>query len=57
MSLIFEECIEFKESRRVCVAYENGKKYQLNNVSGITIRKVKVDKCLDQNIGKRDVII
>ena len=53
MSLIFDACIEFKERRRVCIADEKGKKYQLNNVSNIMIRKVKVDKCLQQNIGEK----
>jgi hypothetical protein len=49
MSLILAQCIEFNEKRKICIAYENGKKYQLNNVSGTTIRKVKSDKCLVQN--------
>ena len=53
MSLILEECIEYKERWRVCVAYENAKKYQLNNTSGRIIRKVKVDKCLPQNFGEK----
>lgn len=53
MSLILEKCIEFNEKRKLCIAYENGKKYQLNNLSDITIRKVKVDKCLPQNVGER----
>ena len=53
MSLILAKCIEFNEKRKICIAYENGKKYQLNNTSNITIRKVKVDKCLSQNIGEK----
>ena len=53
MSLILEKCIEFNEKRKICIAYENGKKYQLNNVSEIAIRKVKVDKCLSQNIAEK----
>lgn len=53
MNLILAKCIEFKEKRKICIAYENGKKYQLNNVSDITIRKVNVDKCLVQNIGEK----
>jgi hypothetical protein len=53
MSLILNECIEFKEKRKICIATENGKKYQLNNVTGNTIRKVKVDKCLPQNAGEK----
>lgn len=53
MSLIFAKCIEFNEKRKICIAYENGKKYQLNNTSNVTIRKVKVDKCLTQNVGEK----
>ena len=53
MSLILGKCIEFNDKREICVAYENGKKYQLNNISNITIRKVKVDKCLSQNMGEK----
>ena len=53
MNLILAECIEFNEKRKVCIAYENGKKYQLNNTSDVIVRKVKVDKCLVQNIGER----
>jgi len=53
MILILAQCIEFNEKRKICIAYENGKKYQLNNVSDIVIRKVKVDKCLIQNIGEK----
>ncbi len=53
MSLILAKCIEFNDKREICVAYENGKKYQLNNISNITIRKVKVDKCLLQKIGEK----
>src|SRR5665213_978686 len=53
MNLILEQCIEFKEKRKICVALENGKRYELNNISGVTIRKVKVDKCLDRNAGEK----
>ncbi len=53
MNLISAKCIEFNENRKMYIAYENGKKYQLNNTSGITLRKVKVDKCLPQNIGEK----
>ncbi len=53
MSLIPTSCIEFKDKRKICVAFENGKKYELNNASGVTIRKVKVDKCLSQNVGEK----
>lgn len=53
MNLIPERCVEFNEKRRICIAEENWKKYQLNNLSGIRIRKVRVDKCLDQNAGEK----
>ena len=53
MTLIPEKCIEFKDKRKICIAYENGKKYELVNSSDINIRKVKVDSCLDQNVGQR----
>ena len=53
MSLIAAACIEFKDQRKICVAVENGKKYELKNNSGVTIRKVKVDKCLLQGIGEK----
>jgi hypothetical protein len=49
MSLILPQCIEFNEKRKICIASEHGKKYELNNESGVIIRKVKVDKCLAQN--------
>ncbi|MDQ6842821.1 MAG: hypothetical protein M3Z92_00515 [Bacteroidota bacterium] len=53
MSLILAKCIEFTEERKICIAEENGKKYQLNNMSGIIIRKVRVDKCLGQEVGEK----
>lgn len=54
MSLIPNECIEFGDERKICIAFENGKTYRLNNDSNYTIRKVKIDKCIDQNTeGKR----
>lgn len=53
MSLIKEKCIEFDEHRKICVAEENGKKYVLNNTSNLKIKKVKVDKCLEQNEGEK----
>ncbi|MEO8853859.1 MAG: hypothetical protein ABI359_08775 [Ginsengibacter sp.] len=53
MSLIPAKCIEFNDKRKVCVAEENGKKYNLNNHFGLLIRKVKIDKCLDQDIGEK----
>ncbi len=48
MNLIPNECIEFDEERKICIAIENGKIYKLNNVSGFKIRKVKVDNCILQ---------
>ena len=48
MSLILEKCIEFNESRKSCVAEENGKRFELINNSKIQVRKVKVDFCLKQ---------
>ena len=53
MSLIPDKCIEFKDKRKICIAYENGKKYELVNSSFNTIRKVKIDSCLVQNEGER----
>ena len=53
MNLIPDKCIEFNDKRKICIAYENGKKYQLNNLSEITIRKIKIDKCLLQNVGEK----
>ncbi len=53
MSLIRDECIEFDEERKICIAFEEGKTYRLNNNSNYKIRKVKVDKCIAQNIGEK----
>ncbi len=53
MNLIPDECIEFDEERKICIAFENGKTYRLNNISSYTIRKVKVDKCIGQNVGEK----
>lgn len=53
MSLIPDECIEFDEERKVCIAFEKGKTYRLNNNSSYNIRKVKVDKCIEQGIGEK----
>lgn len=53
MSLIPDKCIEYKDKRRICIAYENGKKYELINSSYSNIRKVKVDSCLEQDEGQR----
>lgn len=48
MSLILGKCIEFNEARKICVAEENGKKFEIVNKSEFQIRKVKVNFCLDQ---------
>ncbi len=53
MSLIPEKCIEFKDRRKICIAYENGKKYELINSSHNNMRKVKVDNCIDQSEGQK----
>lgn len=53
MSLIPEKCIEFNDDRKICIETENGKTYKLNNVSKFRIRKVKVDKCLQQQEGEK----
>ena len=53
MSLIGTKCIEFNEKRKICVAKERGKSYLLENESGFSIRKVKVDRCLLQAEGER----
>ena len=53
MNLIPDKCIEFNDNRKAFVAEENRKKYNLNNPSGQFIRKVKIDKCLDQNSGEK----
>ena len=53
MSLIPARCIDFSDNRKECIAYENGKTYKLNNLSKLIIKKVRVDKCLIQNIGEK----
>lgn len=53
MNLITDKCIEFDEERKICVAFEKGKTYRLNNNSGYKIRKVKVDKCIAQDMGEK----
>lgn len=53
MSLIPSKCIEFDEERKICIAFEKGKVYKLNNNSGYKIRKVKVDKCVEQKDGEK----
>ena len=53
MSLISKECIEFNDTRAICIASENGKSYQINNKSKLKVCKVKVDHCLTQKEGER----
>lgn len=53
MSLILNECIEFDEERKICIAFEKGKTYRLNNNSNYKIKKVKVDECISQNAGEK----
>ena len=53
MSLIIDQCTEYYDERRTCIAKENGKIYRLENVSGYQIRKVKVDKCFPQRLGEK----
>lgn len=53
VSLILNECVEFDEERKICIAFEKGKTYRLKNNSGYKIRKVKVDKCITQEVGER----
>ena len=52
MNLVLEKCIEFKDNRKECVASENGKTFKIENKTGLYIRKVKVYKCIPQNIGE-----
>ncbi len=53
MSLIPNECIQFDEERKICVASENGKTYSLNNNSNYKIRKVKVDNCVGKEMKEK----
>ena len=53
MSLIPQECIEYDEARKICIAEQYGKKYTLNNDSGFKIQKIKVDGCLAQHTGEK----
>ncbi len=53
MSLIPDECIEFNEERKICIAFEKGKTYRLNNNSNYKIRKVKVDNCITEAIREK----
>lgn len=49
MVMIKAECIEFDEPRKIGIASENGKKYELINKSGFKLRKIKIDNCIQQN--------
>jgi hypothetical protein len=51
MSVIAANCVEYRDERKLCVAVENGKKYELENRSGFTVRKVKIDKCVQMPEG------
>ncbi len=53
MSLIPNECIEHNEERQICIAFEKGKIYRLINNSNYKIRKVRIDKCIEQTIGQK----
>ena len=53
MSLLLTECIEFTEKRKICIAYENGKTYTINNESNVVVRKVKIDKCIAQKVNEK----
>ena len=46
MSLIPINCIQYFDERKICIAFEKGKTYKLNNNSNHKIKKVKVDKCM-----------
>jgi hypothetical protein len=52
MSLILKTCIDFEDNRKECVASEKGKTFKLENKSEVTVKKVKVDKCIPQNVGE-----
>lgn len=53
MSLIPNDCVEFDEERKIYIAFEKGKTYRLINNSNYRIKKVKVDKCIQQNEGEK----
>ena len=53
MSLIPNECVEFEEKRKICIAFEKGKMFKLNNNSNYRIKKVKVDNCIPNNGERR----
>ena len=52
MSLILQNCIDFRDKRKECIASENGKTFKLENKGSVSIRKVKVDKCIPQKAGE-----
>ncbi|MBS1735051.1 MAG: hypothetical protein JSS98_00415 [Bacteroidetes bacterium] len=49
MSLILKKCVEYDEVRKICVAEDKGKKFEIVNRSGFQIKKVIVDGCLKQS--------
>jgi hypothetical protein len=53
MSLIPDNCIEYYDYRKICSAYENGKRYTLNNLSNCKVKKVKIDGCIKQQKGEK----
>ena len=53
MSLILDKCIEHHDDRSIITVKENGKTYQLNNVSKQKVKKVKIDGCIQQAEGEK----
>ena len=53
MSLIPTKCIQSYDERKICVAFEKGKTYKLNNNSNHKIKKVKVDGCIVGIVGEK----
>lgn len=50
---VIEQCTEYNEVRKICIASEKGKEYRLENNSGYEVQKVKVDKCFPQEFGEK----
>lgn len=53
MSLIPDQCVEFCDTRKICKVEENNKRYILENKSGTSLKKIKVDGCIRQEIGEK----
>lgn len=53
MSLIQSKCVQFEDDRKICVAEENGKKFELKNNSGLIIKKIKVNFWLAQEVNEK----